>query len=395
MITGMFRLAGVLLLLSALWATPVQAADAVRIGFSIAKTGPLGAPSASQLQAYELWREQVNARGGLQVGDKGRRPVEFVVYDDQSQGPTAARIYEKLITSDKVDLLLAPYATAMHMAILPVVEKYKVPLLSNTVGSIQAKDLDAKYMFFTQPFPDQWADALVPLMKSLDVKRVAVVTVQLQFTLDMKKFLMPQLEKAGFQVVFNQEYPADIKDLTTLMAGLKNSNPEFVVGLSYLNDSVLYTTQARELGFSPTYQFVMLGPAQASFVQRLGPNADGIISLGMWSRNTTRWSRAKPFFEAYRARWKMLPDDKDTTIAYVTCEVLEQAVASAGLDRDKLRGTLLGSTFDSIMGPVRYNAKGHNTALPAGFIQLQDGVNEVVWPSDIATAKVIKKPAWK
>jgi branched-chain amino acid transport system substrate-binding protein len=395
MITSLRCLTALLVLVCALAPTTAPAAEPVRIGFSIAKTGPLGAPSASQLQAYELWREQVNARGGLQVGDKGKRPVEFVVYDDQSQGPTAARIYEKLITSDKVDLLLAPYATALHMAALPVVEKYKFPLLGNTVGSVQAKDLDAKYMFFTQPFPDQWADALVPLMKSLGVKRVAVITTQLQFTLDMKKFIMPQLEKTGFQVVFNQEYPADIKDMTTLISGLKTSNPEFVVGLSYLNDSVLYTTQARELGFSPTYQFVMLGPAQASFVQRLGPNADGIISLGMWSRNTTRWPKAKPFFEAYRARWQMLPDDKDTTIAYVTCEVIEQAVAQAGLDRDKLRNALLSSTFDTIMGPVRYNAKGHNTALPAGFIQIQDGVNEVVWPSDIATAKVIKKPAWK
>jgi branched-chain amino acid transport system substrate-binding protein len=367
----------------------------VRIGFSMARTGSLGAASASQSQAYELWREQVNGRGGLALPGGGKRIVEFVTYDDGSQGANAARIYEKLITDDKVDLLLAPYGTAMHMGIVPVVEKYRFPVLANTIGSNQVKDAGAKYMFITQPFPDQWALALVPLLKSVNAQRVAVITAQLPFSLDVKKALLPELQKAGVNVVFTEDYPGDIKDMTTLINGLKAASPDFVVGLSYLNDSVQYGTQARELGLAVPYQFTLLGPAQASYVQRLGANADGTISIGQWSRNAKQWPRVKPFFDAYQARWKMVPDDKDTTIAYVTAEVLEQAVAKAGLDRDKLREALLGTSFDSIMGPIKYDARGHNTAMPAGFMQIQNGVNEVVWPRNIATAEIIKKPTWK
>src|SRR5882672_7231397 len=110
-------------------ASPAMAADPVRIGFAMPKTGFLGVASPVALQAYELWRDQVNARGGLDVGGKEKRPVEFIVYDDQSEPTKTAQIYEKLITQDKVDLLLAPYATPFHIAIAPVVEKHKFPII--------------------------------------------------------------------------------------------------------------------------------------------------------------------------------------------------------------------------------------------------------------------------
>src|SRR5262249_41386202 len=115
-------------------AGPASAADPVRIGFTMPKTGFLGVASPVALQAYELWREQVNARGGLDIGGKEKRPIEFVVYDDQSEPTKTAQIYEKLITQDKVDLLLAPYATPFHIAIAPVLEKHKFPVVGNTAG---------------------------------------------------------------------------------------------------------------------------------------------------------------------------------------------------------------------------------------------------------------------
>src|SRR3970282_2511005 len=99
--------------------SPAQGAKPVRIGFSIAKTGIFASAAPSQLNAYELWREQINARGGLEIG-KEKRPVEFVQYDDQSNPGQAAKIYEKLITQDKVDLLLAPWGTPTHIAVAPV-----------------------------------------------------------------------------------------------------------------------------------------------------------------------------------------------------------------------------------------------------------------------------------
>ena len=135
--------------------TATQAADPIKIGFSISKTGLFAQAATSQLQTYELWREQVNARGGLNVAGV-KRNIEFVFYDDQSNSAKAVQIYEKLITDDKVALLLAPWGTSLHFAIAGVIERYKFPVIGNTAASVQLRELKAGYIWFTtSSFPDK------------------------------------------------------------------------------------------------------------------------------------------------------------------------------------------------------------------------------------------------
>ena len=124
-----------------------QADKPLRIGFSMARTGMLAVATPSQMNTYELWREQVNARGGMDVGGT-RRKVEFVTYDDQSKPEQAVRIYEKLITDDKVDLLLAPWGTPFHISIAPVLEKYKFPMIGNTAASVALRQVQPGYIWF-------------------------------------------------------------------------------------------------------------------------------------------------------------------------------------------------------------------------------------------------------
>jgi branched-chain amino acid transport system substrate-binding protein len=367
--------------------------DVVRVGYSIGQTGPLASSTPVQSQAYTLWGEQVNARGGLEIAGAGRKKVEFVVYDDQSQGNRAAQAYERLINTDRVDLLLAPYASPMHLGVLPIIERFKRAIIGNTIGTTAARDAHSKYMFFTQALPDTWGAEVANLIKSLGSKRVAVSMAQQPFCIEFRKAAVPALQNAGLEVVFNQEYAADIKDMTPLLSGIKASNPDFLLAITYLNDSVPMVTQARELGLKVDYFFELLGPAQPSFVSRFGDNANGILSVGFWSRHSKTTGSAE-FFDGYVKRWNMPPDDKDGSIAYISCQILEQAVKRAGVDPEKLRTELSSATFDTMMGKVKYNEQNVNIGAPPGFIQMQNRVNEVVWPPERASAKIIKKAAW-
>src|SRR4051812_41159181 len=111
------RLGGVLAAMAGLLAVgQALAAEPVKIGYAISKSGMFAPVGQSQIQAYELWAEHLKAQGGLNVAGE-KRPVEFVVYDDQSDFGKEPAIYEKLITDDKVDLLLAPWGTPFHFAI--------------------------------------------------------------------------------------------------------------------------------------------------------------------------------------------------------------------------------------------------------------------------------------
>jgi branched-chain amino acid transport system substrate-binding protein len=369
-------------------------AEPIKIGYSIAKTGLFAQGAVSQINAYELWREQVNAQGGLDIGGKGKRPVEFVVYDDQSDPANAVRIYEKLITGDKVELLLSPWGTPTHFAIAPVLERYKFPMVGSTAASVQLRELKPGNIWFPTPsMPDGIAAAIANLMKAQGYKTVAIIGNQLPYALEVKKFLIPDLGKAGIKVLSNTDYPPDIKDMTALLTAVKQANPDGVVALSYPADSILYMNQARELGVNAKFQFVMVGPAIDFFRKMFGPSASGIVSMGDWDPYLKGAPLAKPFNDAYIAKFKTDPDYLDSVEAYVSCEILQQAVVKAGLDHDALRKAISTMTFDTIRGKVKFNGVA-NAVTPAGLLQIQGASMHVIWPKDRATAAFTPKGPW-
>jgi len=370
-----------------------QAAEPVKIGFSLSKTGMFASAIPSQLNVYELWKDEVNAAGGLDVGGE-RRPIEFISYDDQSDPANAVKIYEKLITNDKVDLLLAPWGTPFHFAVAGVLDRYKFPMVGNSAASVQLRELKAGYIWFpTSAIPDRLAEELGKLLTQQGVKTVAVTNLQLPFSLEIKEYLMPVLEREGIEVLVDEAYPPGVKDMTAMLLKVKNANPDAVLSLSYPSDSVLYTMTAREIGIAAKFQLVLIGPTIDFFGQMFGPAADGLITVGHWSPHQKAWPRAKPFFDAYVAKFNTRPDYLDSALAYMSVEILEQAVAKAGLDKEALRQTIASTTFDTINGPVRFDGV-QNATTPTMFLQIQAGEAQIIWPPDQATANVIPKPAW-
>lgn len=361
------------------------AAEPVRIGFSIAQTGLFAAAAPSQLNAYELWKEEVNAAGGLDVAGE-KRPIEFVMYDDQSNPEQTVRIYEKLITEDRVDLLLAPWGTPMHFAIAGVLEKHQFPLVGNSAASVQLRELKPGNIWFpTSAIPDRMAAELAKMLKANGAKSAAVLTNQLPFSLEIKQFLIPELEKANISTPVNDEYPPDVKDMTALLGKVKQAAPDAVLALSYPNDSILYMNQAKEAGIAAPFQFVLVGPTIDFFGKMFGKDLDGIVTIGHWTPAKADWPKAKPFFDAYVAKFNANPDYLDSALAYMSCEILQQAVAKAGLDKAKLREAISTATFDTINGPVKFEGV-QNATTPTSFLQFQDGRAQLVWPPEAATA---------
>lgn len=370
------------------------AADPVRIGLSMAKTGDFAPAAAGQLNAYQLWADQTNAAGGLNVAGT-KRPIELVVYDDQSDPGKAASIYEKLITDDKVDLLLSPWGSPAHFAVVGVLERYKFPMVGSSAASIQIRSIKASNIWFpTSAIPDKLGADLATLMKSQGVKSVAISTIQLPFPQEIKRFLVPAIEKAGIKIVYNQEYSPGIKDMTAGLSAIKRAAPDAVISLSYPQDSVLYMKQAREQNIEAPFQFVAVGPSAAFFAKIFGANLDGVVALGQWSPYQKAWPKALPFFEAYSAKFGEAPDFLDTALAWMSCEILEQAVAKAGLDKNKLRTTIATDTFDTIDGPVAFDGV-QNRVTPTMFLQFQQGKAQIVYPPALQTGEFSKKSGWQ
>ncbi len=359
--------------------------DPVRIGFAISKTGPFAAAAQEQIAVYELWKDEIKARGGLNVAG-AKRPVEFVEYDNQSKLDQSTRLYEKLITDDKVDLLLAPWGTPFQIALAPVVEKYKFPVVGNTAASVAVRQVQPGYIWFpTSAIPDKMAGELVKMMQQNNVKSAAILSNVLPFTKELKNFLEPELKKAGIEVKYSTEYPPSIKDMTSIVTQIRDAQPDAVLALSYPSDSILYEKQAHEIGIKAPFQFIAVGPSTHAYRQAVGAAANGTVTMGHWSPKREEWPNAKKFNDAFVERYKHEPDYLNASLTYLSLEILEQAVAKAGLDKEKLREVISTETFSTINGNIKFDGV-QNTITPVAFLQIQDGSLELVWPDSLATS---------
>ena len=373
---------------------PSNAADQITVGFSMSLTGVYAAAALGQMQAYQLWEERVNKDGGIKVGDK-KVPVKLVYYDDKSQAHTAVKVYEKLITQDKVDALLSPNSTSIHFAVAPLAEKYKVPLVGSAAASVKLRDIKTNYFWFiTSCLPDRQMRALVDLLKSLKVKTVAIIYVQDLFPRENLQFLEPYLKEGGFEVVLLKDYPLGAKDLTTLLSEAKGKKPDALVALCYAADSFTVTTQAQEVGLNPKFFFGLIGPAAVPFKPKFKAATEGIATIGHWSEKAN-WPGAKEFFDAYIAKWGKNPDPLNSVLGYTACQIVQQAIEkTGGTDPKKLRDYIAGSTFQTINGPIKFSGL-ENKETPSMILQWQKGSLEIVWPEAVATAKpLFPKPAW-
>lgn len=370
-----------------------QADKPLRLGFSMARTGMLANATPSQMNTYELWRDQVNARGGMDVGGT-RRKVEFVVYDDQSKPEQAVRIYEKLITDDKVDLLLAPWGTPFQISIAPVLERFKFPMVGNTAASVALRKVKPGYIWFpTAAIPDRIGAELTALLKTQNVKSAAVIANILPFTKEIKNFLEPELKKAGIDIKLSTEYPPDIKDMTSVLTQIRQANVDAVLALAYPGDSVLYAKQAKELGVNAPFQFVAIGPSDAFFPKAVGAaSADGVVTIAHWAPRP-EWKGSQAFYDDYVKKFGEDPDFLNSSLAWMSLEILEAAVARNGLDKEKIRATISSETFDTINGKVKFDGV-QNAITPTSFVQYQNGKLHLVWPDSIATSKFQPKKGW-
>jgi branched-chain amino acid transport system substrate-binding protein len=384
----------VLACLVTVFVPPAMAADPITVGFSMSLTGKYAAAALGQMQSYQLWEDRVNKAGGIKVGDK-KVPVKLVYYDDKSQANTAVKVYEKLITQDKVNVLLSPNSTSITFAVAPLAEKYKVPIIGSAAASVKLRDIKTKYFWFiTACMPDRQMRALVDLLKSLKIKTAAIIYAQDLFPRENLQFLEPDLKKAGIKVLLTKDYPVGAKDLTTLLSEVKSKNPQAFLALCYAPDSFTVTTQIQEVGLNPEFMFGLVGPATVVYEPKFKAATEGITTMGHWSQKAD-WPGAKAFFDAYIAKFGKKPDPLNSVLAYTECEIMQQAIQkTGGTDPKKLRDCIASQTFQTINGPIKFSGL-ENTETPSMILQWQKGTLEIVWPKSVATAKLeFPKPKW-
>ncbi|CAN5837987.1 amino acid ABC transporter substrate-binding protein [soil metagenome] len=365
--------------------------DPILIGASVSTTGSNGRTGLYQQEAYLLWEAQKNASGGL-LG----RPVEMVIYDDQSDPTTGSRLYERLITEDEVDLVLGPYASGVTLAAAQITERYGYPMLVAGASAGEIWDSGFQYVFGVYSIAqDYFRDIILNIAPAQGYTTAAVIYEDAVFPLSTGEGAVAHCETAGIEVLMEETYPLRATDVSSILTRIGEAEPDMLIGGSYLPDSVLIMRQAKELGINVDLYAFSVGAAQPDFLDTLGEDANYVLGPSMWEPKIETTGNQE-FLEAYRAMWDRDPDYHAAT-GYAGCQILEQALTNIGdVDLEALREELLQLTMTTILpGEYSVDETGRQTGHIPLTVQWQEGAKVIVAPEENRTGELqLPTPPW-
>jgi branched-chain amino acid transport system substrate-binding protein len=371
--------------------------DPLVVGISLPLTGDFSQPGGEARKGYEIWRDQVNAAGGV-LG----RKVELKITDDASSQDTVVTDYTKLITQDKVDLLLGTFSTLLNFPASAVAEKNRMLYVEPAGGAPKMFDRGFTKLFFAQQATAQHQpDVFVDYIKSLPVaarpKTAAYPTQDDPFTTPVIQSMQKQLEALGVKTVYTTTYPADATNFQTIASAIAAKKPDLIAQGAVFEDGVGLVRSLQQLHYSPKMLFQTSAPSNAGqYSDGIGKaNTEGVFYTVSWNEKATTPGN-EDFVAEYGKRFDGAIPAEDAADAYAAAQVLQTAVEKVGkIDQVKLSEYLHGNEVETILGPLSWD----ETGAPQGdFLlgQWQNGAVEIVAPADAATVdSAVEKTPWQ
>ena len=370
-------------------AGPSLAQAPIRIGASLSMTGSYAEPGNFQREGYGLCAKDLAARGGL-LG----RPVQFVLYDDQSQPATAVRLYERLITEDRVDAVMGPYSSPVTEAVANVAEKYQKVMVAPVAATTSTFRKGRKYVFMMISPAEVYLEGLLDLAARHGAKTLALLNEDTLFPKTTVAGAVELARRRGLRVVFQEAYPKGTTDFSALLVKVKAARPDVVGAATYFDDAVAITRQMKELDVNPRLFGVTVGGDIPKFYELLGKSAEYVYSASQWEPSLP-YPGAREFATRYRAEYGHEPS-YHSAAGYAGCLLFAEAVTrAASMNADRVRAALLELRTTTIFGEYAVDAGGFQTAHTMDTLQWQDGQRVVVWPEPLASGRArIPTPPW-
>ena len=378
----------------------------IRIGMSMPQTGGLAGGGKPSLLGIEIWRDDVNAKGGL-LG----RKVELVVYDDKSSASETPAIYSKLIDVDKVDLLFAPYATVPTAPLMPMVKQRGLLLIGNFSFQVNSK-VGHDMWFNNAPWgpPDSWASSFLDIGQKDGGKSIALLSADQEFAQNLVKTAREVAAKRNMLVVYDQAYPPNTVEFSSIVRALKAAKPDIVYVASYPPDSAGILRAVNEIGVGDNVKLFgggMVGLQFGTVMENLGSLLNGVVNYNSWlPEKSMYFDGTKEFFEKYTKRAVEAKVDPLgyylAPFGYASGQLVEQAInATKSLDQKGLAKYLRENTHKTIVGPIAFSADGERketAVLQAQFRGVADknmeqfrsaGKQVILFPDNLKSGELV------
>jgi branched-chain amino acid transport system substrate-binding protein len=405
-----------------------HAADPIKIGASLSLTGKYAWTGKRMFEGYTAWAKLINEKGyspGLkeyghtEPGLINGRPVKLIIYDDKSNPATGVKLYQKLLTSDRVDLVMGPYSSAVTKAISPVIERAQMPAVScggSDPGIWKGRSL--KWVVQGLQPTDEYTPGLAEIGAAKGAKTAAIIFEDSSFPIALANSTKMHLEKKGIKVVLFEGYPKGISDWTPILRKAWALRPDIIGIGAYEPDSIGLTKAAQAIRATPKLMYWTVGAYSPHYAESVGDACNGITSEVLWdpSANTKGNKEFTKEFE----RIIGVPPAKQlqhAAMGFFGCQLMEIAVKKAGsLDKKAIRDNLFSMEVETILGPYKVEPLGSKNAglqlaakafliqwqkipsgaqKPTGKLVVGDYVREIIWPSKFKSAEPIYPfPGW-
>jgi len=385
-------------------ATPLPAQQPIRVGLSLSQSGSYAPFGQTQLRGYQLCIKRTNEKGGV-LG----RELNLVVEDDRSEAATAVRIYEKLITQDKVDAVLGPYSSPILDAVADVVEKRRMPMVAATGATSSIFKKGRKFVFMMLSSAELYFEGLIDMGAKRGLRTLAVINEDTLFPRAVRQGTIELAKKRGLQVVLTFAYPKGTTDFAPILTKVQAANPDVLAAPGYFDDAVAITRQLKELNVNPRIFGLATGVDLQKFYEVLGRTAEFVYGATQWEPDlmmlvregvlipvTRRYPGAREFVEAYKQEFPGADLSYHSASGYGGCQVLLEAIRRAGsLNGERVREAILGLDINTVFGAFKVEQNGLQIAHKALIFQWQDGKKVIVWPEELAPGKPrFPTPPW-
>ena len=369
--------------------SPASAEDVIRFGAPLPITGPLAPEAAAQQMGYNLWAEEANKAGGINVGGK-KYKVEIVYGDYQSNTPRSVQITEQMITQDNVNFMFGPFGSGAAKAASTISEKYKVPTIAASASSSQVYDQNYKYLFGTFTPNDTLTTPLTGIIKAKapDVKKVAILARNDLFPLAIAQEMEKSAKANGFEVVYFEKYAINTLDHSATLSQIKSLAPQWIFVTGYINDLLLIRKQMTDQQMKAPVVTMIAGPAYQTFIETAGQSAENISSASWWHPaeqydGKDIFGKTSNFVKLFKAKYNSDPDYAQASAA-ASGALFQMAIEKAGsLDRDKVRDALASLDVMTFWGPVKFGSNGQINSLEPPVFQIQNAKPVVLYPDAI------------
>jgi branched-chain amino acid transport system substrate-binding protein len=387
---------------------PAPAAEPIKIGLSMALTGGIAPIGKQLLVGLEIWRDDVNAQGGL-LG----RPVELIYYDDQSNPNLVPGIYTKLLSVDKVDLLLGPYGTNIIAPALPVIMQQNKMTIAILGVNVNHQFNYSRY-FSMIPGGDEGVLAFsrgwfeIAMAQTPKPRTVAIVAADAEFGRIACDGARQNAKTSGLSIVYDKSYPPFSSDLTPVVRAISATNPDLIFVCAYPPDTVAFVRAAAETKLNAMMcGGAMVGMLSSTIKMQLGPLLNGLVILENFPPSPKLdFPGLKEMLAKYQAKAPSLGIDPlgyaNVPFAYSAGQVLAKAVADTkSLDHAKLADYIHATSFPAVLGELAFGHNGEwkksrqfvsqfQNITGNDLSQFRDTTRQViVWPREYETGKII------